>query len=237
MKFVIEHENPFLSLCIECQKDPFAFRLRLRSSDDPQISIVIRFEYTETYPITSPIISIDEWFPLLEDEDRIDLDHILRECAEENLKIPMVYTLANRVLEWFREDRSKRPSSREPSIMKVGPIGFQSNIENTDYHGTRVTKEAFLIWKKGFDEARTRIASTRNLEETKDTRLTGRQLFELDATLATSDTTCLLEEGEKITDMTVLSDEEEEEEDISVATEELLRDMKFSDGSGEKNLE
>ena len=189
------------------------------------MSIVIRFEYTETYPITPPFISIDECVPSLEDEDRVDLARTLIECAEENLKIPMIYTLANRTLEWFREDRTSRSRpTRESSIIKI-PTELQTNIDNTEYQSTRVTREAFLIWKKGFDETRTRVVPMRNLEEKKATRLTGRQLFELDATLATSDTTYLLEE------------EEEEDPEISLATEELLREMRFSEGSEEKTPE
>jgi hypothetical protein len=157
----------------------------------------IRFQYTETYPSTPPRISLENC-RFLDDHDQTELLRVINEAAKQNLNMPMVYILIHRTLEWLEEYQlliKKRSEEKR--------ISEEERAENARSQGTPVTSETFLNWKKAFNEERLEKLLGCKMEEIKEVRLSGKQLFERDATLVTSDVAY----GDDL--------EEEEEEDYT----------------------
>lgn len=97
--------------------------------------------------------------------------------------------------------------------------------------GTLVTRELFITWKKSFDtELAAAHTKQKNAELVLTTRrLTGKQLFEQDASLATSD--ALFMEGDEGVEDDESSDETGEKDDIDWT---LYEDEDYEEESDEE---
>ena len=89
--------------------------------------------------------------------------------------------------------------------------------------GTPVTRDAFMIWKAKFDQEMLLLnADEIQKAELKRKKLSGRQLFEMDLTLATSDAN-YIEDGDVDIDESLFENEledldlEDDEDDEDVA--------------------
>ena len=152
--------------------------------------------------------------------------NITLSLAEQNLGMPLIYTVAEGIREWLTENNVK-PSdgsafdemmrrkagkdtskyntssalSREadPSIIRKTVYTEEENeVVRRKRDGTPVTPEAFLAWRTKFDaemELKAKEDESKGLEvmigygKKFTGKLTGKQLFEADSTLSTSDNT------------------------------------------------
>lgn len=151
----------------------------------------LEFTYTEKYPDESPGIDIKE-YDGLEEEQVNGLIELMKEQAEENLGMAMVFTLVSAAQERLTELMEENVKSMiEEKESKERAIEEE---ERKKFEGTRVTIETFLAWKTKFDEEMAEIRKKKGIREKDTTKLTGKELFMQDHTLDDSDVKFLDEE-------------------------------------------
>ncbi|KAF5285397.1 hypothetical protein FQA39_LY16651 [Lamprigera yunnana] len=150
------------------------------------------FTYTPKYPDEQPLIEVEDLINI----DNLHQDQLLKQLkeeAQENIGMVMVFTLVSVAQEWLNvkwddikkhreEEKTKRDFERE-------------ELERKKFEGTRVTVESFLVWKNKF-ETDVGIRKKRETVEKDSKKLTGRELFMTDNTLNESDLKFL--DGEEV---------------------------------------
>ncbi|TPX64743.1 hypothetical protein SpCBS45565_g05630 [Spizellomyces sp. 'palustris'] len=224
---------------------PAAFRIHIKPEDIPEDvahldpSLYLTITYTETYPDTLPELSLTDVTGLNEEDTHTLLESI-NECAREYVGMAMVFTLAASAKETF--ERLLQEQSERKATKEAARIAAEEEAERQRHAGTRVTPANFDIWKAKFLEeiagilkqpkgeelltpAQRAAAAVGGLLESlkggKGTKLTGRQLFEKDQSLAESDM-AFIEEGDVTVDVELfegmedldLDDEDEEENSV-----------------------
>ncbi|XP_062254731.1 RWD domain-containing protein 1 [Platichthys flesus] len=182
-------------------EDPTSFTITVTSDVGEQGEIAeatLKFTYVEKYPDEPPlweIFSQDN----LEDVDAASLLTLLQQQAEENLGMVMIFTLVTAVQEKLNEivDLMKNRQEEE----KQRKEREAEEAEKVTFQGTVVNIENFLLWKSGFE---LEMAEMRHKKQQKEeeqalkTKLTGKQLFETDHNLDTSDIQFLEEAGNSV---------------------------------------
>ncbi|EPQ58141.1 RWD domain-containing protein [Gloeophyllum trabeum ATCC 11539] len=196
---------------------------------DVRLLLSLKVHYPDTYPDVLPDLALD---PVEGDLDEVDIEGLLndlRTIGEENIGMAMTFTLVSHLRERLSDVvREKAERQRKEEAEKERQA---LEAEEARTRGTPVTRESFLAWKKKFDqelaakkakeeEERLKAMTPKEREEYKrfQTRPTGRQLFERDKTLATTDDS-LAEEGTVSVDFSQYErrrgqEEEEEEEHV-----------------------
>ncbi|KAK7157931.1 hypothetical protein R3I93_009203 [Phoxinus phoxinus] len=189
--FTVLSEKP-TSFTITVTSDP--------GEDDETVEATLKFTYLEKYPDEPPLWEIFSQ-ENLEDSDAEGILTLLKEQAEENLGMVMIFTLVTAVQEKLneivdqikrrREEEKERNERKEREAEEAEKFAFQ---------GTVVTIENFLSWKAKFEEEMTELKSKRQKEEEQagKTKLTGKQLFETDHNLDTSDIQFLEDVGSSV---------------------------------------
>ncbi|KAL8186429.1 UNVERIFIED_CONTAM: RWD domain-containing protein 1 [Gekko kuhli] len=155
---------------------PTCFTITVTSEageNDETVQATLKFTYAEKYPDEIPLCELLSQ-ENLEDNDVTDILKLLQEQAEENLGMVMIFTLVSAVQEKLNEMQC--------------------------FHGTPVTIENFLSWKAKFDAEilENRRKKMKEEEQTGKNKLTGKQLFERDHNLDTSDIQFLEEAGNSV---------------------------------------
>lgn len=109
----------------------------------------------------------------------------------------MIFLLGSRVQDWLEEERERQAAARK--LAKRDPaLDEVLALEAARKNGTPVTKESFLAWKERYD-AEMKAANLDKeklaheaLEAAASSRLTGKQLFQAQPSLALDD----VEDGE-----------------------------------------
>lgn len=118
-------------------------------------------------------------------EDKDQLLQGLEATVEENLGMPMVFTLVSAVKEAAEQLVEERKEAAA-KVQEEASLAAERE-ENKKFHGTPVNPETFLKWREGFlkemEEARVREEEERLAEMKKarikePVKLTGRQLWE-----------------------------------------------------------
>ncbi|KAI8146841.1 hypothetical protein BJV82DRAFT_509369, partial [Fennellomyces sp. T-0311] len=167
-------------------------------------ALALRVKYTPTYPDELPEYSIEVTDGRLTDAQK--------ERAEESLGMVMIFTMASLAKEELNQILEDSQRSREEA--DIERQRKEEEIENARFRGTKLTWERFQEWKVKFDkemadkESEERKARLRELKN----KLTGRQLFEQDKTLALSDTK-YMEEGDVSVDASQYEREDRRESD------------------------
>lgn len=156
-------------------------------------SFLLHVKYPENYPDVPPVLELSAprnapehpYFDL--DDDAAGLLASLEETIEENLGMAMVFTLvstlkdnAEQLIAGRQEEERNRAEERVLALERE---------ENKKFHGTPVTPETFMAWRKDFrkemEEAREKGEREDEAAEKKRNRgretvvaLTGKQLFE-----------------------------------------------------------
>ncbi|XP_019375600.1 PREDICTED: RWD domain-containing protein 1 isoform X2 [Gavialis gangeticus] len=123
---------------------------------------------------------------------------VLAPKVEENLGMVMIFTLVSAVQEKLNEivdhiktriEEEKKQKEREAE-----------EAEKECFHGTPVTIENFLSWKAKFDTELLELKRKKMKEEEQagKNKLSGKQLFEMDHNLDTSDIQFLEEAGNSV---------------------------------------
>lgn len=156
-------------------------------NDDQQgLSIELLFTLPPKYPDEKPSVQILDSSQLEESELSELLDTISRK-AEESIGTVMVFMLVSDVVEWLvtKSDREAIALEQEKE-KKLQEIEAE---EKKRFAGTPVTVQTFLAWKAKFDAEllKAKIEEQKQSDQGGPKRLTGREMFESDKTLAESD--------------------------------------------------
>jgi len=199
---------------------------------DPLL-LALNVVYPEEYPDALPELSLEATEGEITDKEVVDLLDGMRTVGEENIGMAMTFTLVSHLREELSALVRKREEQRKHEESEKERLAIEAEEART--RGTPVTLESFKTWKTNFDKEiaqkreRTEDEKLKGLtpkerDEVKKlaTRLTGRQLFERNRDLATSDDS-LLEEG------TVSVDVSQYEREAVYEDEEVEDQVTFSD--------
>ncbi|XP_057384014.1 RWD domain-containing protein 1 isoform X2 [Balaenoptera acutorostrata] len=170
-------------------ENPPSFTITVTSEageNDETVQTTLKFTYSEKYPDEAPLYEIFSQLNL-DDNDVSDILKLLALQAEENLGMVMIFTLVTAVQEKLNEIVDQIKTRREEE--KKQKEKEAEEAEKQLFHGTPVTIENFLSWKAKFDAELLEIKKKRMKEEEQagKNKLSGRQLFETDHNLDTSD--------------------------------------------------
>lgn len=180
--------------------DPTSFTITVTSDpgdNGETVEATIKFTYVEKYPDEPPLWEIHSQ-ENLEDSDAEDILALLQQQVEENLGMVMIFTLVTAVQEKLNEivdvmknriEEEKRRKEKEAE-----------EAEKVAFQGTVVTIENFLAWKATFDLEMCELRRKKQKEEEQGgkAKLTGKQLFERDRNLDTSDIQFLEDAGNNV---------------------------------------
>ncbi|ORY78141.1 hypothetical protein BCR37DRAFT_394652 [Protomyces lactucae-debilis] len=179
-------------------EDTFKIRIDLdadecRCKQPPQLG--------PTYPDDAPYLTLDTALPDAEDdnepedftsEDKSALLQALSDIVQESLGMAMIFNLSSALKEQAEARLAARQAERERQVRLV-----QQEVERQEqkkFEGTAVTPASFAAWRARFQaEMRKKeieaeeLALKRAGPNAPVRKLTGRQMFEGDRTLATSD--------------------------------------------------
>jgi len=153
---------------------------------DPEkdFSVSLEFILPEEYPNEVPSILIQDRSLNIMMTDEEELLSLLDSQAKDNLGMVMSFTLIQSACEWLNrrkdEDAARKKEAEERRLKEL------EEAENRKFEGTRVTVESFMRWKLAFDEEMAQLKIKRKVKSEVG-RLTGRELFERDQTMADSD--------------------------------------------------
>jgi len=167
-------------------EDPYRLSVDILEDDDDgdQIGLRLIAELPPNYPNEPPELEMSIVRKISRDQLAACLEHV-RGLVDENLGMPMVFTLAGAATEWLQENVVGQPDKEEQ--WERGKQSFETFSDQVIYdvteaaasRGTPVTPESFAIWKAAFDKemgVKVKVAVT-----------TGRQLFESGAVKSTDD--------------------------------------------------
>uniref|UniRef100_T1JCC5 RWD domain-containing protein n=1 Tax=Strigamia maritima TaxID=126957 RepID=T1JCC5_STRMM len=188
-EFEITEVEPFYKFTIFIKTDEY-------DEDSDEVTgaaCKLEFTYVENYPDSPPSISIVE-SANMEDDNSSDLQMVLTAEAENNLGMVMIFTLVSTAQELLNTKWDEVQRNKQKQVEKL--LQEKEEAEMKKFEGTRVTVESFLLWKAQFDLEMASLKTTVSKEDNK--KLTGRELFERDHTLISSDINFLLDGEEDV---------------------------------------
>ncbi|KAJ2081145.1 rwd domain-containing protein [Coemansia sp. RSA 988] len=193
----------------------FSLEIPIEKEDIRPCTLVLGVEYTAKYPDELPNFTInlleDDTLPaagetdaVLESKDLTDIHKNLHRIYEDNLGMAMVFGMATDL----KEIAAQLLTDKTKELKRQKDARLQKEIEadRAKFVGTLVTRENFLQWKERFQAEMSLHNVTlvdSSAEDPKSSavrrlgakaaggggKLTGRQLFEQDKSLAASDST------------------------------------------------
>ncbi|KAL5621609.1 hypothetical protein BROUX41_006509 [Berkeleyomyces rouxiae] len=158
---------------------------------EPTTSLFLNVRYPEEYPDVEPILDIltvpgvsaHKFFSVTDDRDVL-MDG-LKEVVQENLGMPMVFTL----ISWVKEEAEQLATGRKEAVDKAQEelALAAEREENKKFQGEPVTPASFTKWREAFRcemaEAKERaeeerLAEMKKLKVKEEKKLTGKQLWE-----------------------------------------------------------
>ncbi|KAL9969509.1 hypothetical protein ACROYT_G021730 [Oculina patagonica] len=170
------------------ESDPCCFQVSIAcepeksEDDDCRVCATLQFTYVDTYPDDAPVIEVPS-YEGMDDSDAENLREFLEQEAQENLGMAMVFTIVSAAQEKLNEFMNKLKNDKENEKLRKEKEAEEA--EKARFTGTPVTLETFVAWKKAFEQEMIQSKATK--EETFKGKLTGRQLFEQDASMENSD--------------------------------------------------
>ncbi|XP_029929366.1 RWD domain-containing protein 1 [Myripristis murdjan] len=179
---------------------PTSFTITVTSDageNDEMVEATLKFTYVEKYPDEPPLWEIYSQ-ENLEDSDAEDILSLLQQQADENLGMVMIFTLVTAVQEKLNEIVDQIKNRREEEKRRKEKEAEEA--EKVAFQGTVVTIENFLAWKAKFEleMAELRRKKQKEEEQAGKHKLTGKQLFETDHNLDTSDIQFLEDAGNNV---------------------------------------
>uniref|UniRef100_A0A3Q2QGR4 RWD domain-containing protein 1 n=1 Tax=Fundulus heteroclitus TaxID=8078 RepID=A0A3Q2QGR4_FUNHE len=159
------------------------------------VEATLKFTYVAKYPDEPPLWEIYSQ-ENLEGDDLEDILTLLKQQAEENLGMVMIFTLVTAVQDKLNEIVDAMKNRQEEETLRKAKEAEEA--EKVAFQGTVVTIENFLAWKVKFEleMAEFRRKKQKEEEQAGKPKLTGKQLFERDHNLDTSDIQ-FLEDGKE----------------------------------------
>ncbi|RKP39993.1 hypothetical protein BJ085DRAFT_20781, partial [Dimargaris cristalligena] len=123
--------------------------------------------------------------------------------AEESVGMVMIFSLASVLKDTLEDILGEKMAERKR--LDEERVAREIAAEQEKFVGTKVSVETFLVWKHKFDSEMEalrmgQLAGKKSVD--KKNKLTGRQLFEKDSSLARSDVT-LMDDGDTAVDPTL----------------------------------
>lgn len=149
------------------------------STDEIPLRLEFVFAHTEKYPEEKPLIKVRS-LRGFRDADIATLQALMDEQAEENLGLPMIFTLITAAQEWLDEKAASDivPEMDPEAELKRARDAEEARVAELRAHGTAVTPETFSEWKARFDaEMSLSQSSINSVINTKTNQLTGKQWF------------------------------------------------------------
>ncbi|CEJ01715.1 hypothetical protein RMCBS344292_15736 [Rhizopus microsporus] len=143
--------------------------------------------YTPNYPDELPEYEIEIIQGQVPESYLSRIEQSVKQAAEESIGMAMVFSLVMIIKEEL--DNIVLDVKRAEEELVKEKRRKEEEAEQAKFVGTKVTRESFLDWKKKFDAEiaeKDAVARAQKAKELKG-KLTGRQLFEQDKTLAMSD--------------------------------------------------
>ncbi|KAI7860174.1 RWD domain-containing protein 1 [Circinella umbellata] len=186
------------------------FRIAIFPDDqdeDQSCALSLWVKYTPTYPDELPEYSVDVVEGRLTDAQKERVMDALKNGAEESLGMVMIFTMASLAKEELNQILEDSQRSREEA--DIERRRKEEEIENARFRGTKLTWERFQEWRAKFEKELADQESEEKKARAKElkNKLTGRQLFEQDKTLALSDTK-YMDEGDVSVDASQYEKEE-----------------------------
>eukprot|EP01136_Pigoraptor_vietnamica_P040254 Opistho-1_new@11948 len=204
--------------------DPRTFKIHVATEetpDDEPLRLAVSITYTAQYPDEAPVVQIES--DDLEPDNIQAVSALLAEQAAANLGTVMVYTLVSAAKEWA--DGICASVRQEREAVAREQVEREKQAEQRKFHGTQVTVETFKAWKVAFDREMAEVALKAGSKvDTKKGKLTGRQLFEKDASYMESDIAAY-DEGDVVVDESLFENMEE----LVVENEEEGTNIQYSD--------
>ncbi|KAJ2962308.1 hypothetical protein NQZ79_g2547 [Umbelopsis isabellina] len=186
------------------------FRIIVRPDDQDEEAptvLALKVQYTANYPDELPEFEVESIEGTLTDAQLERIMNGLTTTAEESIGMAMIFSMASLLQEELYQVISEGKQARiEEELQKVR---LAEEEENRKFKGTPVTVELFMAWKTSFDKemaAKEQEAKGKVKLDGKP-KLSGRQLFEQDKTLAQSDMS-YMEEGDVAVDVTQFDKED-----------------------------
>lgn len=155
--------------------------------------VLLKFTFPDTYPDVGTEVEFEE-SEGIDYEQLEDLKEHMKGVVEENLGMPMVFTIVSDVIEWLGETNDRLKREAEEAIQKQKDI--EDEEERKKLEGTKVTIESFLAWKAIFDVEMREQKGIVELTKKEKMKKNGRELFMTDMTLNDSDMKFLAETGD-----------------------------------------
>ncbi|CAF1409234.1 unnamed protein product [Adineta steineri] len=176
-------------------EDPYPeFTLEIKPTTDdedefkPYLQLQVKFH--ANYPDQSPEITIADSANI---DDIASIESEIQKICEENLGMPVIFTLASHLSEQLSVQAETRQTRIRENIERK--IREEEEIEQKRFLGTCVSVETFITWKVKFDAEQAELKQKVKVDETEAKKLTGRQLFEKDRSLYDSDIKFISGEG------------------------------------------
>jgi len=198
------------------ESDPCCFQVSIAcepekpEDEDCKVYARLQFTYVDTYPDDPPVIEVRS-YEGMDDTDAENLQEFLHQEAQENLGMAMVFTLVSAAQEKLIDFMDKLKNKKEDEKLRKEKEAEEA--ERKKFTGTPVTLETFVAWRRAFEQEVMQNKNTK--EENFKGKLTGRQLFEQDASMENSDAAFL--EGEVKVDESLF----QEMDDLDLDDEDL----------------
>jgi len=160
------------------------------STDDGRF-VLLKFTFTPEYPSEAPLVEVEE-SDNIDDEHLDELQQEISSQIDENLGMPMVFTIVSAAIEWLGAKNDQIKSDLLEAAKRKKEV--EEEEERKKLEGTKVTIESFLAWKADFDRERLEKKGIKVL--TGKEKLSGRELFMTDVTLNESDIKFLADTGD-----------------------------------------
>jgi len=153
--------------------------------------VLLKFTFTPEYPNGAPLVEVEESEDL--DDDHLkEMKEEIDKVIEENLGMPMAFTIVSAAIEWLGAKHDQILQDQEEAIKRKKEL--EEEEERKKLEGTKVTIESFLAWKTEFDRERLEKKGVKVM--TGKEKLSGRELFMTDVTLNESDIKFLAATGD-----------------------------------------
>uniref|UniRef100_A0A1I8AV82 RWD domain-containing protein n=1 Tax=Steinernema glaseri TaxID=37863 RepID=A0A1I8AV82_9BILA len=187
-----------------------------------EFEIELKVDLTANYPDEVPNISLGGMEERLSESRIQKLTEELRRVAEENLGMPLVFTVISHLQEQIGHIVNESANEKEEALRAAERR--EEEEAQKKFEGTRVTVESFLVWKAKFDAelAALKADEVKAREAALAGRLTGRQLFLRDTTLNISDIALIEQSGANDVEVneSLFEDEELDALDLSDSDED-----------------
>ncbi|KAG8719479.1 hypothetical protein FRC08_002726 [Ceratobasidium sp. 394] len=192
---------------------------------ESDLKVLLNVRYTPEYPNEVPELELEPEEGELEESEIKELIDGMKTVGEENMGMAMVFTLVSHLREALVTTIQNRIAREKEIELEKERQLMEAEAART--RGTPVTVESFTVWKIKFmaemkaqqereEEEKLKTLAPKERDEWKKakTKPSGRQLFEKNRDLATSDAN-YIEEGVTSVDVTKYdrTDRHEEDED------------------------